>query len=526
MTVLDTFYLIFKSNADDLKKGAKDAEKSVKELEERTKGAGEHAEKLGKNFVKLVESGASALGAAFSLGAIKTGVLNAADFNRQLSIQSQLMDVNTREMKAYAYAVEQAGGTVGGFQSAMQAAFGAATSAGLPMPGVETLMRRYHAAIRGMSPSGKANYLSQLGVTDPGMMRLLGSSDEEFERRISEGKEHAEVTREQAEAADEFGRAWSKAGQSMDQLFSIVSADVLPPVAKLVDGFSEFTAKIKENKVEVYGFLGGMIALSATLSAVLARAAFGMAGLGGAAAGAGLVAAGGAVAIGAGAAAGSIYWHKEIADWIDGKLHGKDDARLRSRWNRGGDHKDAMGFWMSQGYSREQAAVIVANEQAESGGNPRAVGDGGTSFGLFQWHDRSRRDRILKDTGIDVKTASADDQRRAAAWELEHTGIAARLKASGSISEASDIFVRDFENPANWRGQSLKRARMALDIASSSPYNSAPASAGNSTSSVKIDQINVQTQATDAAGISAAIGQELGNHLRTAMSNIDDGVAY
>ncbi len=501
MSVLDTFYLIFKTDAkgasNDVKnldrqiselaaKGKQRSEAESKQLQELRKQRQEvtrdlkderkAVEETGGAYAKMFESLAVAGGAYLSFAALKSGVLNAADFNRQISIQSQIMGVNTREMKAYAYAVEQAGGTVGGFQSALQAAFGAASSAGLPLPGVDTLMRRYHAAIRGMSPSGKANYLAQLGVSDPGLVRLLESSDEEFERRIRQGKEHAEVTRQQAKAADEFAESWSRATQSIDQMFSVVSGDVLPAVTKVLDKFSDLAPILKESKVETYGAFGA-------LSGILAGKGVG-----------------------------------SVVRWLGGKASDPSSADAR------GGHKAAMDFWISRGYTREQAAVIVANEQAESGGDPRAVGDGGTSFGLFQWHDPARRDRILKNTGIDVKTASAEDQRKAAAWELEATGIGPRLRDASGIDQASAIFTRDFENPADWRGQSVRRARMALDIAGSAPFNAS--SSGGSTASVKIDQINVHTQATDAAGISAAIGQELNSHLRSAMSNIDDGVAY
>ena len=89
--------------------------------------------------------------------------------------------------------------------------------------------------------------------------------------------------------------------------------------------------------------------------------------------------------------------------------------------------KDAMDFYMSQGYTRAQAAGIVANEQRESGGDPAARGDGGRASGLYQWHPD--RVKAIKDaTGIDVTTASAEDQRRAAIWEMKQSGFDSKLR--------------------------------------------------------------------------------------------------
>ena len=51
-----------------------------------------------------------------------------------------------------------------------------------------------------------------------------------------------------------------------------------------------------------------------------------------------------------------------------------------------GNAQQAIDFFMSKGLSRAQAAGIAGNLLYESGFNPSAVGDGGTSFGIAQWH--------------------------------------------------------------------------------------------------------------------------------------------
>ncbi|OWK42471.1 hypothetical protein FRUB_04549 [Fimbriiglobus ruber] len=42
---------------------------------------------------------------------------------------------------------------------------------------------------------------------------------------------------------------------------------------------------------------------------------------------------------------------------------------------------------------------------------------------------------------------------------------------------------------------------------------------------MKIDNITIQTQASDSAGIAREVGVELKNQIRMAMSNFDDGVS-
>ncbi len=107
---------------------------------------------------------------------------------------------------------------------------------------------------------------------------------------------------------------------------------------------------------------------------------------------------------------------------------------------------EAMEFWKTLGYSAAQASALVANEKRESNFNEKARGDGGRANGIFQWHP-DRVEAILKGTGIDVRTANHHQQLRAAAWELENTGMAARLKAINKPDEAGEFVSRKYLRP-------------------------------------------------------------------------------
>ncbi len=59
---------------------------------------------------------------------------------------------------------------------------------------------------------------------------------------------------------------------------------------------------------------------------------------------------------------------------------------IESRPGASGNAQQTIDFFMSKGLTRAQAAGIAGNLVFESGFNPNAVGDGGTSFGIAQWH--------------------------------------------------------------------------------------------------------------------------------------------
>jgi len=70
----------------------------------------------------------------------------------------------------------------------------------------------------------------------------------------------------------------------------------------------------------------------------------------------------------------------------------KEVITNNSKMNRNKDKSivnpnDVLNYLISKGLSKNQALGIVANINYESGFNPNAIGDSGSSFGLFQHHN-------------------------------------------------------------------------------------------------------------------------------------------
>lgn len=109
------------------------------------------------------------------------------------------------------------------------------------------------------------------------------------------------------------------------------------------------------------------------------------------------------------------------------------------------------------GWSPNAAAGIAGNASHESGGrssaaeiNFGAVGDGGTSFGALQWHG-PRRDALV--SFADARGADWRDPATQIAFlgqEIDQfPGLRERLNTARSPREAAEIFLREFERPAD-----------------------------------------------------------------------------
>lgn len=108
-------------------------------------------------------------------------------------------------------------------------------------------------------------------------------------------------------------------------------------------------------------------------------------------------------------------------------------------------------FWTGAGLTLAQACGLLAQADAESSLNPKAVGDHDRAFGLDQWHV-SRIDAIRNGCGVDLsRLPPLGDQLKAALWELTHTETVAwtKLKATRTAYDAGYAACRYWERPAD-----------------------------------------------------------------------------
>lgn len=107
-------------------------------------------------------------------------------------------------------------------------------------------------------------------------------------------------------------------------------------------------------------------------------------------------------------------------------------------------------YFISQGWTPIQSAGIMGNLVSESKLDPRAIGDNGSAFGIAQWRG-SRITDIYNNTGIDVRSASYDQQLQAVQWELVNRPYlgGAQLAGATDLNSATSIFMNKYERPAN-----------------------------------------------------------------------------
>lgn len=124
-------------------------------------------------------------------------------------------------------------------------------------------------------------------------------------------------------------------------------------------------------------------------------------------------------------------------------------------------------FKSNMGLNTAGACGILANIKYESGFRPNVYGDGGTSYGICQWHNTrfTNLKNYCSKNGYDYK--SIDGQLHFLQYELEHSykSLINYIKKVPNTSQGSyDAgykFCYDFERPANKSVKSVARGNYA-----------------------------------------------------------------
>lgn len=131
-----------------------------------------------------------------------------------------------------------------------------------------------------------------------------------------------------------------------------------------------------------------------------------------------------------------------------------DAGGFRAGTATGSVQDQVWRFFTGKGLAPHQVAGILGNASAESAFNPFAVGDAGTSFGLFQHHgtgDGSRGAGLLSAVGGAGGLGNIQAQLEYTWQELltSENGVLKRLMASPDLYSATKAFA-GFERPAGW----------------------------------------------------------------------------
>lgn len=461
--ILETFYIMFASNADELEKGANDAMGTVDKLEESIASANKGTQALGMGLVRMAAQATAAIGAVVGFGALVNGVFASAQMANGLHDLSKAIGVSVEDLSVWGDAVAKSGGSAAEFQADIRGI--AQDMAQIQVTGKSRLLPFFNElgvsvvdsagkvrkamdilpqladAFEQMAPEQAIGIGQKLGLSQ-GTIMLLQQGRREVDAVIARQKELGVVTTQQAEIAAKYNKSVEETSHLYRTLTMEIGAGILPAVTWFLERVQSLVMFLREHKDLAVGFF---IAIGAAIMtyAVPAFVALAVASLpvwGPIALAVGTVAA---------LAAGFALLYEDVMVFI-----------------KGGDSLiGRMADWLNS-FELVRAAI----EGISKAFNYLK----GLNDSWNEWSGNSEPITLesLRKAQVEISNAQA-------------TPLAATT--SGAIMTGSP--------------------RM-----------------NSRTTTVQIGEVNVQTQATDAEGMAGAAAGALSQQMRQAQSNFDDGV--
>lgn len=389
-------------------------------------------------------------------------------------------------------------------------------------------MLRLADAVSGMSKEEAIFRIKELGVTDNKTVELILKGRKEMERMLAVQKEQSGVTKESIENARKYQEAMFRLNNAQDSVTTQIANKLLPIFTKMIDAIAVGVEWMSQNKQTVMAFFGAIagIVLAMYLPAMLAAAAATLAATW-------PLIAMGALITGLAAAFALLY------DDIQNFLAGNDSliGQISEKFPIVGEIVRGVADGINDAWQTVKQFVMELWDVLAPLG--AAFGDifgaiGGTIMSLLDLIG-SAVSKIMQLIGVDM-TGSFDLAGAVIKGVMD--GIVGTIRIAvgiitGLLSGASKLIsgvgsiagkVSSFFGGGEQTAQNMATGNQALAMANASPLNAATSnSISNSVAStnretnVQVGEVIVQTQATDAEGIS----RDVGNTLQTQLAQVD-----
>jgi hypothetical protein len=251
MSILETFYILFKSDTSELKKGADEAYKTTEKLSTSIKSTNQATEMLGKSFMGFASHLTTAVAAFVSLDAVVHGLKNAIDYDIELGRASKALGVNVTELDAWGNAVKTTGGTAESFQGSLKnLAAHFHTTAGVAIKALPQLSD----VLSKVSRFSAFNFGKSIGL-DEATILLLQQGRREVQEILKQQKELGLVTKDQIDISLKYDNSLNNLQHAFRSLYNAIAVPLTPYLTVFLEKLTQGIQYLTQHKDLVVGAL-------------------------------------------------------------------------------------------------------------------------------------------------------------------------------------------------------------------------------------------------------------------------------
>lgn len=476
-TVLEEFLVLFKTDAKDSKK---------------------YVDAIGDSFVSVAKKATGLIVSLLSVQHILSEVFEMSRVNDDLGDFSESLGVNAGDVAAWGDALVHYGGNLETFKSTLSGladsfAMVATTGKSRAKPFFDELgismvdthgkardvmdvLPELAAAAEKMGKQESKGMFSKMGIDEKTIM-LLQRGRREVEAGLKQQKQLGEVTDHDTEVASKFNDEMDDMHHMFRSIYTAIGTAILPAFTWVLEHIKKVYLFLHEHQSFVWGFFAGLAGILLYV--------YGPAVLGAARATTMLIARIALLALPIILVAALIgLLAEDIYQWVTG---GKSLIG------------DLLGSFDE--FNEKVYEVLMQIKEYWSGVWDDMTATIDEFFAkLFGYYDKAK-----------------------GYWDKFNNGIA-------SLTGNLDADTGASSTPINRMKDIGDQANTAFGAASNTPLNSMNSNSISNknqvtkTNTVTVGKVEINTQATDADGISKAIGGSLNDHLRNAQDQFDDGV--
>lgn len=279
MNVLDTFYILFKSNTAEVKQANQSAQEGAGAFAASMEHVDQVVEKFGEHFGEVFTYVGERLAAVLAFEELAHFTTEQAEANEQLGLMAERLNINVEDLAAYDAAIVRGGGHTGEFTqtldfmqrgladlavkgtSRLKPFFDELRVRTLAAPGhvrpVIDIMNDLGDRLAKMDKQTAAGIEERFGFT-PGVALFFQKMRQEREDAIQHEKELGVVNKEQTEIAARYEEAVKDLSQRFHYYATLVGSEVLPILTRFFDWLGEASEYLGRHGKLVEGFFIGI----------------------------------------------------------------------------------------------------------------------------------------------------------------------------------------------------------------------------------------------------------------------------
>lgn len=262
MSAIKTLYVLYKAVTGDLKQGNDEVLKSNEKVAKSLKSTADLTENFVNKVRGLAKEIAVASGLVYSASELISDFKDAVNFGRDLSVTSNLLNINAEELQAWGNVLQHVGGDAKSFENNVKAL---GSYFNIRADSAIKILPQLADAFHKLNPQ-QASLLGQQYGLSPDFILLLQKGRQEVSRMLEDQKKFGLATQSQI---DNFGKLNDKiinTGNATRGLFLALANDSLPSLNTTFDAITGSLIFLRNHLKDVEA---GLTAIAVGIGATL-----------------------------------------------------------------------------------------------------------------------------------------------------------------------------------------------------------------------------------------------------------------